>query len=229
MGISQDILELFREARLARSRKTTKTLHRLAGSRGAILDRLRGGPQTVDELARALGLTGNAVRLQLAALDGHGFVEAGPQRRTARRPSRTYRLAPAAESLFAQAYAPFLDQLLRALRAVLPGADVDRVLRTLGSRIAGGRAAGGLSARVEAAAGVLESLGATIEVTRPAPEAFTLRGAACPLGAITREHDDVCRAVEAMVGEMTGAGTRQVCERSGDVPRCVFEVSAAAG
>ena len=204
-----------------------KKLQLLAGSKGAILDRLRRAPHTVDELAAALGLTGNAVRLQIASLEEDGFVRTGAMRKTARRPSRTYRLAPTAESLFCQAYAPFLDLVLHAMHGELGDDRVDEVMRAAGRRLAGGRAGGAMPARVQAAASVLDDLGGATKVTRRSNGVvtFTIRGLSCPLASITRTHADACTAVEAMVAEMTGASARQACERSTDPPQCVIEVS----
>ncbi len=207
-----------------------RKLELLAGNKGAILERLRRAPQSVEELADALGVSGNAVRLQLAALEADGFVRAGGIRKTARRPSRTYRLAPGAESLFCQGYAPFLDQLLHALRGALAAEDVDRVLQAVGRRLAGGRAKGALPARVQAAASVLDALGGITNVTRRANGSvtFTIRGLRCPLDDVARHHDDACRAVETMVAEMTGVPASQRCERGADPPHCVIDVSAPA-
>ena len=207
-----------------------KKLIRLAGSKGGILDRLRRAPHTVDELAGALGISGNAVRLQLASLETDGFVRTGGVRKTARRPSQTWRLTPEAQSLFCQGYAPFLDQLLRAMRGSLPAAEADRVLHAVGRRMAGGRAPGALPARVQAAASVLDDLGGVMKVTRRTNGAatFAIRGLSCPLDAIARNHGDACRAVETMVAEMTGVPATQRCERDADPPHCVIEVSARA-
>ena len=52
---------------------------------------------------------------------------------------------------------------------------------------------------------------------------------ALSLAAIRAWRADACVAVEAMVAEMTGAPAVQRCERDADPPRCVIEISAAAG
>lgn len=207
-----------------------KKLLLMAGSKGLILERLRRAPQTVDELAAALGLTGNAVRLQLAALEADGLVIPEGLRKTARRPSRTYRIAPGAEGLFCQAYAPFLEQLVGALRGAMSSARVDDVLRAAGRKLAYGRAAGPLPARVRAAAAALEDLGGVTEVVKRTngTVTFVIHGLSCPLAAIAREHAAACVAVEALVAETTGAHAVQRCQRTLDPPRCVIEVSAPA-
>jgi predicted ArsR family transcriptional regulator len=76
----------------------------LASAKGRVLERLRRAPQTVDELASSLGVTRNAVRSHLIALERDGVVRLSGVRRGARRPSYTYRLAPGAETLFCQGY-----------------------------------------------------------------------------------------------------------------------------
>ena len=55
-------------------------------SRGRIVDRLRRGGLTVDELTTALDLTGNAVRVQLASMERDGLVRRTTMRRGPTRP-----------------------------------------------------------------------------------------------------------------------------------------------
>ena len=50
-------------------------------TRGQIVALLRQSAKTVDELARELGLTDNAVRLHLGTLEKDGVVRAGSVRR----------------------------------------------------------------------------------------------------------------------------------------------------
>src|SRR3712207_8581849 len=62
----------------------------LETTRGQIVALLRRGTRTVEELAAALGLTDNAVRAHLAALERDGLVrQAGPPGPGARPPSPT--------------------------------------------------------------------------------------------------------------------------------------------
>jgi predicted ArsR family transcriptional regulator len=90
------------------------------GTSGRILELLRRGPKTVDELAVALVLTRTAVRAQLAGLERDGLVEQRGSRRGTSKPSRMYGVTAQAELLFSRAYVPILTQLLHVLAQRLP-------------------------------------------------------------------------------------------------------------
>ena len=201
----------------------------VTGTRGKVVDRLRRAPQTVVELARSLGITGNAVRSHLSSLEGDGLVIQGGLRRTgARRPSLTYRLAPDADILFSKAYVPFLDQLLHVLAGALPAADLSGLIRTVGRRLARPNLSESLSARVVAAASLLEELGGIVEVGKRGNGgngAFVIRGLSCPLGAVVRSHPKVCGAIESLVAEVTRARVRETCLQAGDQPQCRLEIT----
>lgn len=198
----------------------------LATTRGRLLERLRR-PQTVQRLASALGLTGNAVRSHLAVLVRDGFVALGPLQRTgARRPSRTYVLAPTMAPLICQGYVPFVASLLAVLSSRMPKASLDDALRRTGRAMAGRRRAGSLKARVEAAAALLDDIGGATQVTvrRNGATTYVIEGGACPLEAAVRAYPGVCGAVEELVSAMTGAVAREHCRRGAVPPQCLVEV-----
>ena len=107
----------------------------LASTRGKLLDRLRRAPQTVEELAVALGITDNGVRAHLAVLEQDGLVRRGGLRPTARRPSQTYRLASGAEALFCHGYVPFFGELLNVLAHKMPRPELEATVRSVGERL----------------------------------------------------------------------------------------------
>jgi predicted ArsR family transcriptional regulator len=199
----------------------------LATTRGRVLDRLRRAPQTVDELASGLGITGNAVRSHLAALEQDGLVARGGLRRSARRPSHTYRLAEGVETLLCPAYIPFLDQLLHVLVRRLPRPHLDEAVRAVGERLAVPVSTAPLAARVDAAAALLDEMGGITEVRKKGNGGgtFAIHGLSCPLGAVVRSHPVVCTAVESLVAEMTRARARQRCHHTDDAPRCLIEIA----
>ena len=69
----------------------------------------------MNDLARALGVTDNAVRANLARLERDGLVRQAGSRPSFRKPETVYDITPAAEGLFAKAYAPLLKVLLDVL------------------------------------------------------------------------------------------------------------------
>ena len=195
-------------------------------AKGRIIGLLRRGRRTVDELAESSGVTDNAVRAQLQLLESAGMVRAAGTRQGegAGKPATLYEIAPAAEPALSSAYAPVLTALVASMAEQLPSTKVDAILRDAGHRL-GSEAASGkrsLEARVNAAAEVLASLGAEIDVERM-PDGYRLRGFACPLSATVREHPGTCQVVEELVSTLVGVPATECCDRT-DGARCRFEI-----
>jgi predicted ArsR family transcriptional regulator len=204
-------------------------------TRGQIVTLLRRGFGTVEELARALGLTDNAVRNHLATLERDGLVRQEGVRRGqgVGKPAVLYEVRPEAEPLLSRAYAPVLATLVDVLVDELPPERAESLLREVGRRLAGtlagtlgGRAVGGPQERARAAADVLNALGGDVEVVS-ADGTLRLRGHGCPLSAATSRRPEVCRAVETLVSEVAGIEVRECCQH-GPRPRCCFTVHSAA-
>ena len=199
-------------------------------TRGRITARLRRGECSVDEIARAVGTTRNAVRSHLSALERDGYVRnAGVRRaRGAGKPATLYALTPDAELMFSRAYPAALTAVMEAVLASLDGPRAELLLRNVGARLAdvvGGEANGSLPQRVRAAADALTSLGAEVDVVQD-DDALEIRGYACPLAQSVSAHPETCRAVRSMVQHVTGAHAEERCEH-GERPKCRFRVSEA--
>jgi predicted ArsR family transcriptional regulator len=206
-------------------------------TRGRIVALLSRHGATVEELARELGLSDNAVRAHLAALERDGFVVQRGERRAAQgKPAYLYELAPAADRLFPRAYLPTLDTLLELLTEQLPAAELERLLRTIGHRLAQrwraseqSRSSEPLS-RVRWAVAVLNELGALAELEVavegrsdcPGGQA-RLRAMSCPLAALIPSHPRLCLLVEALLAELTALPVRACC-CCGERPQCCFEI-----
>ncbi|HEX6939056.1 MAG TPA: ArsR family transcriptional regulator [Longimicrobiales bacterium] len=204
---------------------------RLAGStRGRLLWLLRRSENTISGLASELGISDNAVRTHVAALQRDGMVdEAGVLRSTGGKPAQLYRISGAAEELFPKAYALVLGELIRTLEDRVGKEEVIELLREVGARAAAAHRRGDadVEARVAAAAEVLRTLGGDVEVERE-EGGWRIRGFACPLSGVVKDHPSVCSLGEALVEQITGRPTRERCER-GDHPRCSFCVADAGG
>jgi predicted ArsR family transcriptional regulator len=203
----------------------------LGSTRGQIVAFLRRGARTVEELARAVGLTDNGVRSHLSTLERDGIVRPEGVRRVpgAGKPAVLYEVHPDAEPLFSRAYAPVLTTMVDVLVDELPAERTEALLREVGRRLgrgAGGRASGTIEDRARAAAAVLEALGGDVEVVDD-EAGLRVRGYACPLSATVARHPELCRSVELLVGEIVGAPVRQCCEH-GARPRCGFAITSAA-
>jgi predicted ArsR family transcriptional regulator len=197
------------------------------GTSRRILDLLRRGPMTVDELARPLSLTRTAVRAQLASLLRDGLVEQRDSRRGTSKPSHVYGISSQAELLFSRAYVPLLTQLLHVLSLRTTPADFEAIMHEVGRAVLDGRVArGGLGERVAGASALLNELGGITDVER-IDRRYVIRSFGCPLAAATANHPEVCTALESLLGEYIGAKVSKCCDQYERV-RCCFEVHESA-
>ena len=198
----------------------------LRGTREQIVTLLRRSPLTANDIAARLGLTHNAVRNHLSALQGEGLVRQGSFQRSASRPAVLFELIPGVEATFSRAYIPFVAQLVRVLQERLPEGELDDVMHTVGRRLGAEwpRLRGDLPRRVEAASGFLEELGALNEVEQVNGD-FVIRGYGCLLAEAVHGRPEVCRAMESLLTEMLEVPVRECCDR-GDRPRCCFEIAS---
>lgn len=210
----------------------TNWLQRLLGeTQSRLLAVLRRSQQTITSLAEALGVTDNAVRLHIADLRRHGLVaDVGVHRETGGKPARLYGLTQEGEELFPKAYATVLGELVGEIARATGRNRAVTTLEAIGRRIAAERTraleeAGARPAdRVAAAAAALRELGADLEVQR-VKGGWRLQGFGCPLSAVSASHPEVCALAQAIVADVSGCNVRECCDRSGDRPRCAFEVS----
>ena len=196
----------------------------LGATRGRIIDLIRRSPITVTELATRLGLTYNAVRGHLAALERDGLVRAGETRRGGTRPAAVYELAPGVDDALSRAYMPFASHLVRALTERLPGSELDEIMRDVGARLAAEwpQPRGTLPQRVENASALLAELGAPNEIEHT-DGTLRIRGVGCLLAAAVQKRPHVCRAMETLLTTLLATPVRECCDR-GERPRCCFAI-----
>lgn len=194
-----------------------------ASTRGQVVTLLRQGLTTVEELARALELTDNAVRSHIAALERDGLVVQSGVRRGAGKPAYTYTLTPEAEAFFPKAYGALLNLLLDALGERMSPESLDDLLRDVGRRLAAGHTApdGDLRERVERGAALIGELGG-LAVVEEQEGGFVIAGRSCPLAATAPGHPETCLLAEALLADVIGAPVCQACDP--EIPRCRFEI-----
>jgi predicted ArsR family transcriptional regulator len=199
------------------------------GTAGRMLELLRQGAMTVDELAVALEVTRTAVRGQLATLQHDGLVEQRGTRRGTSKPSLTYGVTTQGELLFSQAYIPILTQLLHVLARRLSPEEFDSAMREVGRGMMGNRASaqGSLRERAVHASSLLNELGGLSEVEEE-DGLYVIRSHGCPLAAATAEHPEACNALESLLAEFVGTKVTKCCDRY-DRARCCFEIPRDSG
>jgi predicted ArsR family transcriptional regulator len=199
-------------------------------TRGQIVTLLRRSNRTVEDLARALDLTDNGVRVHLAVLERDGIVrQRGSVRRSSGggKPAYIYELTQEGEDLFPKAYEPTLRQLLDVLLDQLGSEESEVLLRSVGRRLAGEHStrADGAHARLETAVEVLNELGGLAELEER-DGAVVIQGYSCPLAGVTPDHPEVCRMAETLIAEVVRMPVQERCDR-GKRPRCCFEIASA--
>ena len=196
-----------------------------ASTRGRIVNLLRRSTLTVDDLARALELTDNAVRAHLTGLERDGIVRQQGHRKGVGKPSVAYELTPDIEPALSSAYRPLLNALLDGLAATLAERELVALMRAAGRRLAQELPAlrGDAATRASAVSATLNDLGG-LAVAEHGPDDWVVRSEGCPLAGVVRQHPKVCKALEAMIAELAGVTVREHCDRSDERPRCCFQL-----
>jgi predicted ArsR family transcriptional regulator len=191
---------------------------------GQIMGLLRRRSMTVDELAAALGLSGSAIRPQLALLERDGLVERTGVKRGPSKPARIYALSPEADLLYSHAYIPVLTELLHVVATRLAPEEFDGLMREVGRRLMADRPrpTGDARQRAEAASELLNALGGLARVEGRNGD-LMIRSDGCPLAAATQRYPEACNAVESLLREFTGLPVTKCCDREERL-RCCFEI-----
>ena len=195
-------------------------------SRGRIVSLLQSGGLTADDIASSLGLTRSAVRIQLSSMERDGVVRRAGKRPGTTRPSHVFELTPEVEQVLSKAYIPVLTRLVDVFSEALPPRQINALLRRTGRILANemspGKTEGDLKARTRKASDLMnEHLGALTDVK--ANGGIRIRGAGCPLAAVTGKHPGMCLVMESFVSEIVGAPARECCDRE-HRPRCCFDI-----
>lgn len=191
-----------------------------------VLDQLRHGPKTVEELARRMRLTANAVRNQLGRLQELNLVTRVGRRPGVSKPSVVYAITLDGQVQFSTIYLPVLTQFLRTAEEECSRKELNQFMtdtgRALGARYA--KPTGSVRARASAAARLLKSLGG-IPQLRARNGSVVIESLGCPLSVLTADNAAACRVLEGLLSEYVGAPARTCCIRD-PAPRCCFEIDA---
>ena len=187
---------------------------------------LRGAAKTVNELAAELGLTDNAVRAHLLALERDGLVALGAPVKGFRKPHNSYELTDEARHLFPTAYDSLFKQLLSVLKRRMVTSVIKDILAELGKRVGKEIPAGAtdLDSRLATVTETLGELGGSARVVRDDGK-LEIKSDSCPFADAVSEHPEVCRMAESLISEIVDLPVTERCDRSGK-PKCRFEIAA---
>lgn len=197
-------------------------------TRARVLEALRQGPATVEQLVAAIGVSRGSVRLQLATLEREGLIARRGHHKRVTKPANTYEITSRGQVSLSRGYVPMLTHLLDVLAARLPELQLEGIMHEVGRRMLAGRARpkGPLDDRVEQASALFNELGGLTTVDR-ADHELLIRSFGCPFAATTERHPAACSAVNVLFSEFIGAPVETCCERE-PMMRCCFAVELPA-
>jgi len=180
---------------------------------------------TVEELAKGLRLTPNAVRNQLRKLQDANFVVRSGSRPGVSKPSSLYSITLEGQVQFSTLYLPVLTEFLEVAEGQCSGRQLLKFMSDTGKSLAKRypKPTGTLKNRMNAAARLLNGFGGIIDLETD-NGAMVLRGFGCPLAALTSENAAACRVIEGLLTEYLSTRVATCCDLSA-APRCCFELT----
>ena len=189
------------------------------------------GPIDSAQLAERLGLTAMAVRQHLYALQREGLVTHEERPVPIGRPAKYWRLTPAADRLFPEAYAELSVALIDSVKDAFGEEGLERVLTSrcarqksdYGKRI---RPGDSLERKLQELAKVRTEEGYMAEIRREADGGFLLVENHCPICAAANACQGFCATELELFRSVLGAGIN--IERAEHIikgdQRCVYRV-----
>lgn len=200
-----------------------------ATTRGKIVTSLRKrrAASAVD-LAAEFGVTPNAIRQHLSALERDGLVEERPVKRGPTKPTFEFSLTAKAETLFPHRYDKMLDQVLSVIRERGGQSAVDEVFTKIGQKSAqrlNDRLGAGddPAARVAGLTAALRESGVDAEFEQRG-ETFIIREHNCPYANTVTSHPEVCSVIHTVLDEVIGGEHTQVESLATGGKECRFEL-----
>ncbi|MEK7814599.1 MAG: ArsR family transcriptional regulator [Chloroflexota bacterium] len=199
-------------------------------TRGKVLLLLKkSSPCTVAYLSQQLGLTRNAIRQHLSALERDNLITQQLMRTGPTKPALAYSLTPQAEPLFPKQYASLLANLIQELLATEGNPPVATLLSSLGRTAAEsylGRLAH-LNSRdkLEEVRRIMEEGGAIAESCQVGPD-VVIRDFNCPYSEVVKGQPEVCQVRHSFLQMLLEPATVELaCDHR--AARCEFRIRPA--
>jgi predicted ArsR family transcriptional regulator len=186
---------------------------------------------TVEDLANGLGITDNAVRQHLTALERDGLVVKGETQSTGGRPEQLFGLTPAGRELFPRHYSWFAELLISSLRDEQGSEALRKRLEGMGEAV-GRQIANGLTGvkdraeRIRALSDIMRELGYQSQSVDPANERLpAIEAINCVFHSLAQRYPEVCYFDLALMSEFVGTEVihDECMVRGGNVCRFKFK------
>lgn len=165
---------------------------------------------SIDELARAIGVTRTAVRQHLAALSREGFVSPGAERASGGRPQRLYVLTQGGREAFPRRYSWFAQLLIEAIAKEHGAAGLRVRLGRIASAVVGqlGLNFQGKESRrqkVGKVASLMDELGYDAKTGKDIAGAPTIEADNCVFHELAMKNPGVCQFDLSLLSGLTGS------------------------
>jgi predicted ArsR family transcriptional regulator len=178
---------------------------------------------TVDELGRALGVSRNAVRQHLSALERDGMVTRGPTQPTGGRPEQLYRITPSGQERFPRQYSWFAEMLMKTLETHAGRDGAAEQLDEMGRNVGEGLRAqlpetADPEQRLSQIAGHMAELGYEASAN---PDAFEIEAQNCVFHQLATKYPQLCRFDLGLLEAASGQTVQhRACMVRGDAKCC---------
>jgi predicted ArsR family transcriptional regulator len=188
---------------------------------------------SVEDLSKGLGITDNAVRQHITALERDGMVVKGETQSSGGRPEQLYHLTSSGSELFPRHYSWFAELLIESLREEQGAAGLRERLERMGKLVAHQFAAGledvkDKGERIRALAGIMRELGYQSGSIDQAKEKLpAIEATNCVFHTLAQCYPEVCHFDLAMMSEVVGSDVihDECMVRGGHVCRFKFKES----
>jgi predicted ArsR family transcriptional regulator len=186
---------------------------------------------TVEDLSKGLGITDNAVRQHLTALERDGIVAKGQTQSTGGRPEHLFELTTVGQELFPRHYSWFAELLISSLREEQGTEALRERLESMG-RAVGRQAAtrlGGIkdkAERIRTLSGIMRELGYQSAPIDPTNEKLpAIEATNCVFHSLAQRYPEVCFFDLALMSEVVGSDVihDECMVRGGNVCRFKFK------
>jgi predicted ArsR family transcriptional regulator len=200
-------------------------------TRGKIIAALRErGPASAFDLARALGLSPNAIRQQLVILERDGVIAGKSVRRGKTKPTVEYALTPAADRYFPQRYDKMLNAVLREIREAGGDEAVKAVFQRIGQRSAERLTPKVIDLtteqRMATVVSALKASGVAADLQRAPSGKLVLHEHNCPYASVVAENPEACTAIHTILDAVVPGKAQQVESLATGGDECRFEIEA---
>lgn len=187
----------------------------------------RQGKATVDDLARALGITLMAVRLHLVVLERDGLVARETVRKGPGRPALLFSLTEKAHDELPKSYHVLADKLLEGMEDHLSEDQLEQVCGAVAKGMASshsGRMIGlRLVDKVAEASRILNEGGCTAD-WEPTSDGYVIHEYNCPYFRVAQRHPQLCQMDQAFMRDLLDADV-ELGERLVDrEQRCTYVI-----